>query len=1035
MLFANALKDYVDQINDLAYLLNDNFTIITFLKSLVLYLGDSIKLVVFYIFSCKWLTDFIELPCRFKANYIAILEGQNLFGLNSEVNPNFFQFLETQQRSDLLITKLVEGGKEAVERIGNPQGFFPSENLFVTGLLNSFFLALPLSVPHLLTLRAFLINGLVAGIACATGTIVGQFCFFSCVFFGFEWILQPWISSFMVFDYVFGFLVIIQLLYRMAHKPDFQVLNWSHLFVGTKTQQSGFPILLSFFGLNFFLAWTEQTSLFQYFGNLTLNTVPTLLQGAVQDEGTKLLSSKTATLVEGTASVKGVIDYIVYQGQNSYYLIGILLGSIFWTVIFGSIVAFCRNTIARLSSIPFMFLNEKIHNGFLVCTFTLCLTSLPYYGFDYLISAPLGFLSQDKALNFLKAKTEYQTVDKAGAIFDQSFLNPIPFDRTLQMESKSSDFNLLGSTFEDSSIDSENSWKNRLKMRPSGMSRMKSSQTSRRRSGANMADERQQETQFLENFYKSKTQYGGLVDNPTRLVSKIEKDIDKMAANLFNSIAYDYYDENNEDFPYTRKLFREKFYKNPIYRSFVNLDTNLFLQGMPKFYNLQTKDEADLYTRRVLLENYLNSINEFKGKKAEDFFGTPHVQNTAPEFSNSLLSQPTKNYSYADKVYNQQFKGSLDLIRHYFSIHIPFNNTSQGYALMGNSTPQDLEGVENKELNNIFLGKVLKFDQPLYKNTLKDNYYRLLHEELSPNTETTLYAESDQVGQPSVNPDKNSKELSKTPAQRGVFQSTVDRAALLQNPAPSESDHVVGREDFDGTPFYIGWDSSLRKFLIKKACTPGIPSGTQAFNQTFLPDRPLDNQAKLGFDQLNYNLTNSRDALPSYLVFQSWPITLEKVLKTSSDRVPGTKEQAGETSIGSTKRGSYDKVLDTFTENNQIGKDSIRFEKNLPNLFFGKRISLPYTPLNEEEALKVAKLLGLDTEEFNKAHLKKSSLLETQKFPLYNWNGFLATKQNDPVAKELKSYIDLGNTLPPQFGGFAWPGTLMTKFFTNHKAT
>jgi hypothetical protein len=64
-----------------------------------------------------------------------------------------------------------------------------TENNFGTGLLNSFFLALPLSVPHLLTVRAFLLNGIPAAIYAAAGT--RSILFLSCVLFGFEWILIP----------------------------------------------------------------------------------------------------------------------------------------------------------------------------------------------------------------------------------------------------------------------------------------------------------------------------------------------------------------------------------------------------------------------------------------------------------------------------------------------------------------------------------------------------------------------------------------------------------------------------------------------------------------------------------------------------------------------------------------------------------------------------------------------------------------------------------------------------------------------------
>jgi hypothetical protein len=50
-----------------------------------------------------------------------------------------------------------------------------------------------------------------------------------------------------------------------------------------------------------------------------------------------------------------------------------------------------RDWVATIFSIPFTFLAEKIHYGTLFLTFVFCLTSLPYYGFDYLMSNLLGF--------------------------------------------------------------------------------------------------------------------------------------------------------------------------------------------------------------------------------------------------------------------------------------------------------------------------------------------------------------------------------------------------------------------------------------------------------------------------------------------------------------------------------------------------------------------------------------------------------------------------------------------------------------------
>jgi hypothetical protein len=68
------------------------------------------------------------------------------------------------------------------------------------------------------------------------------------------------IFSFEPVSYIIGLIVTVNLLYTMTHKPVIYSLN--------KTQKDVLPLLI------FLLAWTEQTSIFQYFGNLTFNSFP-----------------------------------------------------------------------------------------------------------------------------------------------------------------------------------------------------------------------------------------------------------------------------------------------------------------------------------------------------------------------------------------------------------------------------------------------------------------------------------------------------------------------------------------------------------------------------------------------------------------------------------------------------------------------------------------------------------------------------------------------------------------------------------------
>jgi hypothetical protein len=72
-----ALKDYIDQLNDLSLSLDDSFAFNVFQCSLI-YIFNSMKLFYLY-FIISMVNGFIELPCNFKANYSAILNGENVF--------------------------------------------------------------------------------------------------------------------------------------------------------------------------------------------------------------------------------------------------------------------------------------------------------------------------------------------------------------------------------------------------------------------------------------------------------------------------------------------------------------------------------------------------------------------------------------------------------------------------------------------------------------------------------------------------------------------------------------------------------------------------------------------------------------------------------------------------------------------------------------------------------------------------------------------------------------------------------------------
>ena len=699
MFFINALKDYVDHINYILFNLNENFTIFIFFKSFFLYIYNSLNLLFIYIVSFKWIHDFIELPANFKHNYIAILEGKNLFEttLEIELDKNFFSFFEYSSLN--------------------------SKNFFI-GFLNSFFLVLPFSIPQILSIRTLLINGIPAGICSALGTIVGQFIFFSFILFGFEFAIVPFLM-FEPFNLILGLFLLVNLLYNMIHNPNMKILNFS-----PQNQN----ILFKLFGLNFILSWTEQTSIYNFFGNITIGSSSNLLE---INENTQF-----------------------FFFNNIFYLLGILLGSLTFTLLFGflliNISNFISNTI--LSKTPFIILNERFHYISLSIITILCFNNIPYYGFDYLMYGPLGFISEDRVLDNNLPKVVYNSFkrnkDKPAIITITT--NPLNFDKSDLIKTEPKTF----LKYEQYSLQSETFWKNRNFLR----------------SDQRNSSRKQINTNENNNFKKIQFEVPNYETPNLELYStklqKKENAIEEIFIQLFrNDIYLGYQDANSKSQikqVQIHREFREKYYNNPIYKALINLDMYPFLLGQPKNYNLSVTDESNLFKHRLVLQNYLNTIQDYK----------------------KLVK--TNKESYGEKVYNQQFKGSLSLIRHFNAVNLNFDFNQNNSLVSTNSKS---------------IKKVLKYDQPQYNSFLNENKI-FLHEELNKsNLDSSKYM-------------------------------------ILNNTAP----------------LYIGWDTSLRKFLIKAS---------------YVPENLTSGDFSLSSETNDQNLKDKY--LPSYFSFQSWSPGIEKI--------------------------------------------------------------------------------------------------------------------------------------------------------------
>lgn len=139
------------------------------------------------------------------------------------------------------------------------------------------------------------------------------------------------------------------------------------------------------------------------------------------------------------------------------------------------------------------------------------------------------------------------------------------------------------------------------------------------------------------------------------------------------------------------RRIKNKYFSNYVYHNILTVDMSLFLNRQPKKHFLKADDENALFQKRQILGSYYDSLREYSKLPYYEAYG-------------DLFLGPK---SYANRVYNQQFKGTLKIVKRLFSI-----------------------SLENRQ--NLSQKSILKFDQPLYtsKNNEKE---QALHEELLNN--------------------------------------------------------------------------------------------------------------------------------------------------------------------------------------------------------------------------------------------------------------------------------------------------------------
>lgn len=500
------------------------------------------------------------------------------------------------------------------------------------------------------------------------------------------------------------------------------------------------PQYKNFFFISFILAWCEQGSIFQYLGNLNFGPTSSFLD---------VSSTFTTTL------------------DHSLYIIGLILGSILFTIFWGFLFLQIKNLFIRYTPLFLSNFIQTINTGSFILAVALSLSSIPFYGFDYLTTSPLGFVSQDRMFkntifdqNNIKdsvlglgSSSQFTSVDIDVSPFDRGRYGIFP-ERTMPF------------AYEDLNYRGEAEWTTRYdKVSTVTDSRagflslakiFKKQKSDENLTQISQNDDKQKILPIKSNFSNDKlgvNSQSGLETTEARFHDWYTLDITPDDSKPLESVFSELQDTSFPlDFVRTASVepsnidlkIKQKYYSNPIYQNLLAFDIDLLLNRQPANFRLNSNQELDLYTKRRLLASYYDSLR--------DYSKLPY----ANEFENFF--DGTKSFS--NKIYNQQFKGTLKSVCRLFSL------------------------TSDSESNNHETQLILKYDQPLYSFS-KDSFFSSYHEEL---------------------------EFPETSSLRGNTPSGLSsNSQFLDN-------------IFSG-PLYAGWDEKLRKFVLTNKFLPRTLTG------------------------------------------------------------------------------------------------------------------------------------------------------------------------------------------------------------------
>ena len=517
-----------------------------------------------------------------------------------------------------------------------------------------------------------------------------------------------------------------------------------------------------------------------------------------------------------------------------------------------------------------------------------------------------------------------------------------------------------------------------------------------------------------------KKEFSSEMEENDSYLKEFDKQFDKGFSNFYDADPPSLIEVEDQ---WQEKRIKEKCYKNPIYKFLLNTEIDAFLARQPSSHWLSPEEEILLLKRRQVLGNYYDTLaltNQVSSSEA--------LEQLVPK-------------SYSNTIYNHQFKGTLKVARRLFSLKKASVNTS-GLTKIKNSEEDNIESTLrsstfsasdqqglNSESDALVSNSRIDFNSQSELELDTSEGGKKMHVQDNDKTKTRVV----KFDQPLFLNEKESKNTQQIlfheellPFQIGDLNKTnysVERSNLTTR-SPAQANQISGEEMHkDKIHGAVNQkDASLiKKLLLEQAESSPLYAGWDEQLRKFIVTNKYQNRTLAGY---TFSKDSSRfpDNSQSVTIFTTWPIPnplIDNV--TFAEGKPPYQKPS----------------LDTKNSLNKVAKSAISQEKPQASLKTNTQSknkgsflfqSKPATNDMVNALLQWQKLMkeNKPQETVNKQVAKEKISYWPDNIRRANWSNEIAENDmefDEPTENVLKKKILLWEFIPPYHGGFVWSTT------------